>query len=37
VVVQGPHARSGRYQPVQHAELQSGAIAAAKNVVASLH
>jgi hypothetical protein len=37
VVMQGPHARSGRYRPVQHAELQSGAIAAAKNVVASLH
>jgi len=37
VVMQGPHSRSGRYQAVQQSELQSGAIAAAKNVVAGLH
>jgi hypothetical protein len=37
VVLQGPHSRSGRYQAAQQSELQSGAIAAAKNVVASLH
>ena len=37
VVMQGPHARSGRYHAAQQSELQSGAIAAAKNVVASLH
>jgi hypothetical protein len=37
VVLQGPHSHSGRYQAAQQSELQSGAIAAAKNVVASLH
>jgi hypothetical protein len=37
VVMQGPHVRSGRYHAAQQSELQSGAIAAAKNVVASLH
>jgi hypothetical protein len=37
VVMQGPHSRSGRYHAAQQSELQSGAIAAAKNVVASLH
>jgi hypothetical protein len=36
VVMQGPHSRSGRYQAAQQSELQSGAIAAAKNVVAGL-
>jgi hypothetical protein len=36
VVMQGPHSRSGRYHAAQQSELQSGAIAAAKNVVASL-
>jgi hypothetical protein len=36
VVMQGPHSRSGRYQAAQQSELQSGAIAAAGNVVASL-
>jgi hypothetical protein len=35
-VMQGPHSRSGRYQAAQQSELQSGAIAAAKNVVAGL-
>jgi hypothetical protein len=37
VVLQGPHSRSGRYQAAQQSELQSGAIAVAKNVVAGLH
>ena len=37
VVMQGPHSRSGRYHAAQQAELQSGAIAAAKDVVAGLH
>ena len=37
VVMQGPHSRSGRYQAAQQSELQSGAIATAKNIVASLH
>ena len=37
VVMQGPHSRSWRYHPAQQSELQSGAIAAAGNVVASLH
>jgi hypothetical protein len=37
VVLQGPHSRSGKYQAAQQSELQSGAIAAAKDVVASLH
>jgi hypothetical protein len=37
VVMQGPHSRSGNYQAAQQSELQSGAIAAAQNVVASLH
>ena len=36
VVLQGPHSRNGQYQAAQQAELQSGAIAAAKDVVASL-
>ena len=36
VVMQGPHSPSGRYHAAQQAELQSGAIAAAKDVVASL-
>jgi len=37
VVLQGPHSRSGRYRAAQQFELQSGAIAAAKDVEASLH
>ena len=37
VVLQGPHSRTGKYQAAQQAELQSGALAAAKDVVASLH
>jgi hypothetical protein len=37
VVLQGPHSPSGRYQAAQQSELQSGAIATAKDVVASLH
>ena len=37
VVLQGPHSRSWRYHAAQQSELQSGAIAAAENVVASLH
>jgi hypothetical protein len=36
VVLQGPHSPSGRYHAAQQSELQSGAIAAAANVVASL-
>jgi hypothetical protein len=36
VVMQGPHARSGKYSAAQPSVLQSGAIAAAKNVVAGL-
>jgi hypothetical protein len=36
VVMQGPHSRSGKYSAAQQSVLQSGAIAAAKNVVASL-
>jgi hypothetical protein len=36
VVLQGPHSPSGRYHAAQQSELQSGAIAAATNVVASL-
>ena len=37
VVLQGPHSPSGRYRAAQQSELQSGAIAAAKDVVASVH
>jgi hypothetical protein len=37
VVLQGPHSRSGRYRAAQQFELQSGAIAAAKDVEANLH
>jgi hypothetical protein len=37
VVMQGPHSRSGKYHAAQQSELQSGAIAAATNIVASLH
>jgi len=37
VVLQGPHSRTGKYQAAQQSELQSGAIAAAKDVMASLH
>jgi hypothetical protein len=37
VVLQGPHSRSGRYHAAQQSELQSGAIAAAKDVMARLH
>jgi hypothetical protein len=36
VVMQGPHARSGKYSAAQQSVLQSGAIAAAKNVLAGL-
>jgi hypothetical protein len=36
VVMQGPHSRNGRYHAAQQSVLQSGAIAAAKDVVASL-
>ena len=36
VVIQGPHSSSVRYHAAQQSELQSGAIAAAKDVVASL-
>ena len=37
VVIQGPHSSSVRYHAAQQSELQSGAIAAAKDVVASVH
>ena len=37
VVVQGPHARSGRYRPAAQSELQSGAIAAATDIAHGLH
>jgi hypothetical protein len=37
VVMQGPHSGGGRYHATQQSELQSGAIAAASNIVASLH
>jgi hypothetical protein len=37
VVLQGPHSSSWRYHAAQQSELQSGAIAAAGNVVAGLH
>lgn len=36
VVVQGPHARSGRYHAAAQSELQSGAIAAATDIVRHL-
>ena len=37
VVVQGPHARNGRYRPAPQSELQSGAIAAATDIAHGLH
>jgi hypothetical protein len=37
VVVQGPHARSGRYHVAPQSELQSGAIASATDIVHGLH
>jgi hypothetical protein len=37
VVVQGPHARNGRYRAASQSELQSGAIAAATDIVHGLH
>jgi hypothetical protein len=37
VVLQGPHSRDWRYHAAQQSELQSGAIAAAKDVMAGLH
>jgi hypothetical protein len=37
VVVQGPHARSGRYHAAPQSELQSGAIASATDIVRGLH
>jgi hypothetical protein len=37
VVVQGPHARNGRYGPAPQSELQSGAIAAATDIAHGLH
>ncbi len=37
VVVQGPHARNGRYRAASQSELQSGAIAAATDIVHALH
>ena len=37
VVLQGPHARSGRYHAAAQSELQSGAIAAATDIVRHLH
>jgi len=37
VVMQGPHARSGRYRPAPQSELQSGALAAATDIVHGLH
>jgi hypothetical protein len=37
VVVQGPHARSGRYHAAPQSELQSGALASATDVVHGLH
>jgi hypothetical protein len=37
VVMQGPHARSGRYRAAPQSELQSGAIAAATDISRGLH
>jgi hypothetical protein len=37
VVMQGPHARSGRYRAAAQSELQSGAIAAATDISRGLH
>jgi hypothetical protein len=37
VVMQGPHARSGRYRAASQSELQSGAIAAATDISRALH
>jgi hypothetical protein len=37
VVMQGPHARSGRYRAASQSELQSGAMAAATDVTRGLH
>jgi hypothetical protein len=37
VVMQGPHARSGRYRAASQSELQSGAIAAATDITHGLH
>jgi hypothetical protein len=37
VVMQGPHARSGRYRAASQSELQSGAIAAATDITRGLH
>jgi hypothetical protein len=37
VVMQGPHARSGRYRAAPQSELQSGAIAAATDIARGLH
>ena len=37
VVMQGPHARSGRYRTAPQSELQSGAIAAATDISRGLH
>jgi len=37
VVMQGPHARSGKYRAASQSELQSGAIAAATDITHGLH
>jgi hypothetical protein len=37
VVLQGPHRHFGRYTAAPQSELQSGAIAAAKDIMSSLH
>jgi len=37
VVMQGPHARSGRYRAAPQSELQSGAMAAATDIARGLH
>jgi len=37
VVMQGPHARSGRYRAASQSELQSGAIAVATDITHALH
>ena len=37
VVMQGPHARSGRYRAAPQSELQSGAMAAATDITHALH
>jgi hypothetical protein len=37
VVMQGPHARSGRYRAAPQSELQSGALTAATDIVHGLH